>query len=275
MNNKKIRFTSGFDFYKDYNTAPITEIAESLGLKIDNYNKICCPCPNHDDQNPSTTLTTSGKYENTFKCWSCGEKGDALSLVIAVKNGIAPSEYFNTLKNGTVEEKEKMISYRDDAAIYIDSIFPGNIEYVNGNEKSKKEKRPHLPKWIEEEIGLHPYFDKPRTIKIKENGKTKNIKMDGLSEYEAADIILGKLFELQSNLKEYQNKIFKDFPELDGKAKFYIMDTIDNKIDTIDVYVGMYQVYLNYEINNEIDERIQSGNGYVWETEEGKEYELQ
>ena len=51
---------------------PIEGVAERLGLRVERHK---CLCPFHDDHTPS--LTFKG---NKFKCWSCGENGDSISL---------------------------------------------------------------------------------------------------------------------------------------------------------------------------------------------------
>ena len=52
---------------------PIEGVAERLGLEVVRHK---CLCPFHDDHTPS--LTFKG---HKFKCWSCGESGDSISLV--------------------------------------------------------------------------------------------------------------------------------------------------------------------------------------------------
>ena len=48
-------------------------VAQRLGIMI-KYHKALCPF--HDDHTPSMTFK-----KNKFKCWSCGESGDSISLV--------------------------------------------------------------------------------------------------------------------------------------------------------------------------------------------------
>ncbi len=56
---------------------PIEGVAERLGLHVVRH-KALCPalCPFHDDHKPSLTFK-----KNKWKCWSCGEEGDTISLV--------------------------------------------------------------------------------------------------------------------------------------------------------------------------------------------------
>jgi hypothetical protein len=51
---------------------PIEGVAERLGLKVERHK---CLCPFHDDHRASLTFKN-----NKFKCWSCGESGDSISL---------------------------------------------------------------------------------------------------------------------------------------------------------------------------------------------------
>ena len=53
---------------------PIEGVAERLGLRVERHK---CLCPFHDDHTPSLTFRN-----NKYKCWSCGESGDTISLVM-------------------------------------------------------------------------------------------------------------------------------------------------------------------------------------------------
>ena len=57
---------------------PIEGVAERLGLRVERHK---CLCPFHDDHTPSLTFKN-----NKFKCWSCGESGDTISLVMKYQN---------------------------------------------------------------------------------------------------------------------------------------------------------------------------------------------
>ena len=57
---------------------PIEGVAERLGLQVTRHK---CLCPFHNDHTPSMTFK-KGKW----KCWSCGEGGDTISLVQKVLN---------------------------------------------------------------------------------------------------------------------------------------------------------------------------------------------
>ena len=51
---------------------PIEGVAERLGLEVSRHK---CLCPFHDDHTPSMTFR-----HNKYKCWSCGESGNTISL---------------------------------------------------------------------------------------------------------------------------------------------------------------------------------------------------
>ena len=51
---------------------PIEGVAERLGLQVSRHK---CLCPFHDDHRASLTFKN-----NKFKCWSCGESGNTISL---------------------------------------------------------------------------------------------------------------------------------------------------------------------------------------------------
>ena len=51
---------------------PIEGVAERLGLHVSRHK---CLCPFHDDHTPSLSFKN-----NKFRCWSCGESGDSISL---------------------------------------------------------------------------------------------------------------------------------------------------------------------------------------------------
>ena len=55
---------------------PCEGVAQRLGLTVKHHKAIC---PFHDDHTPSLTFKGS-----KWKCWSCGESGDSISLVMKV-----------------------------------------------------------------------------------------------------------------------------------------------------------------------------------------------
>ena len=57
---------------------PCEGVAQRLGFTIKRHKALC---PFHNDHTPSLTFK-----KNKFKCWSCGECGDTISLVMKVLN---------------------------------------------------------------------------------------------------------------------------------------------------------------------------------------------
>lgn len=53
---------------------PIEGVAERLGFQVKRHKALC---PFHNDHRPSLTFK-----KNKYKCWSCGESGDSISLVM-------------------------------------------------------------------------------------------------------------------------------------------------------------------------------------------------
>lgn len=264
-----IKMKYGYDFYRNPDLVPIKDLAEILGIEVVN-GKMRCPCPNHADNNPSVDISETGKYQNKWKCWSCGESGDALSLVLAYKEGITPSEYWNVMGNKgyiTDEEKKRVYEATDNAKLFIEKHFPGNIEVINvGEQKISYNEilKPNLPKWIWEEINLKRNFEAPQYVRaqtgVDKKGKPvyKNEYFGQLSEIEAAEMIIDKLFELQINLREFQEKVFKEFPDLENNALAYlhISDVTATKTEEIDGYIEKYKTYLYYLAGKDTTDKI-------------------
>ena len=57
---------------------PSEGVAQRLGFKVERHKTLC---PFHNDHTPSLTFK-----KNKFRCWSCGESGDTISLVMKVLN---------------------------------------------------------------------------------------------------------------------------------------------------------------------------------------------
>ncbi len=57
---------------------PIEGVAERLGLRVERHK---CLCPFHDDHTPSLSFKN-----NKFRCWSCGESGGTIDLVMKYQN---------------------------------------------------------------------------------------------------------------------------------------------------------------------------------------------
>lgn len=78
-------------FEKVKSAARIAEVVERFGVKLDRAGKACCPF--HNEDTPSFSVK---KEDNIFKCFGCGESGDAIHFVAKIKN-IEPLEAAKTL----------------------------------------------------------------------------------------------------------------------------------------------------------------------------------
>lgn len=65
--------TEAFQTAKDH--LDIREVAELYGVHLDRSGKACCPF--HNEKTPSFAINEKGQY---FKCFGCGEGGDAITL---------------------------------------------------------------------------------------------------------------------------------------------------------------------------------------------------
>ena len=54
----------------------IEDVAERLGMRVVRHRTLC---PFHDDHHPSLSFSPS---RGTWRCWACGERGDAAALVM-------------------------------------------------------------------------------------------------------------------------------------------------------------------------------------------------
>ena len=245
----KITYPRGFEVFRDYSQVPIDEVANSLGIDLTQGNKMSCPCPDHEDKNPSAEISRRGKYENKWKCWSCGEGGGVVELVMAVKDGINPSEYYSTLKNGTSTEKHKMLIARDNAMIYLNNLFPGIIEVSSGENTKKENELPELPDWILKNYGLPRYFDKPFFVKVRSSSGEEVREKGQLSKIDAAEMVLGKLIELENNLWDMKEKFYELYPHIkDDVGLRLTMDaSVKAKIEEVVSYEDKYRSYIKGE----------------------------
>ena len=66
-------------------TLDLLEVAQHYGIELHKqgrYTMICCPHPDHEDNNPSCVINgrEARSYANTFKCFSCGVRGDIIDF---------------------------------------------------------------------------------------------------------------------------------------------------------------------------------------------------
>ena len=78
---------------------PIEGVAQRLGLSVKGHKALCCF---HNDHRPSLTFK-----KNKFRCWSCGECGDSISLVERVlgKNFLDACRWLSLTPNPSPVER--------------------------------------------------------------------------------------------------------------------------------------------------------------------------
>ena len=78
---------------------PIEGVAQRLGLTVKGHKALCCF---HNDHRPSLTFK-----KNKFRCWSCGESGDSISLVERVlgKNFLDACRWLSLTPNPSPVER--------------------------------------------------------------------------------------------------------------------------------------------------------------------------
>ena len=245
MQEKKqsfIRMKYGYEYYKDPAIVPITGVAEALGIDIFPGGRITCPCPDHADNNPSCVISDTGRTSNHFKCFSCGEGGGVLELVIAVKGGLSPSEYWRCVNSSDPELNKKAREKKNEALLYIEELYPGNIE-VSDKPFFSKDDFPEIPGSFWRKIGVRdpgiPAFAKYQTgwkidgnvhLPITESREFK------ISLRETADVMLSLIMDHKRKLNEYLFGVFEKFPDIDVKNRIYMSDVTDKELEECENY---------------------------------------
>ena len=116
---------------------PIEGVAERLGLRVERHK---CLCPFHDDHTPSLTFR-----KNKFRCWSCGECGGTIDLVMKYLNKdfkeacgwldplqTSPRGGLQSLPRG--EEKKPKVPLRGD----LGGVYARFFEHPFLNEEARK-----------------------------------------------------------------------------------------------------------------------------------------
>lgn len=245
--------------YEFFKMIPLTEVAELLGLKKEHNGNYKSPL--HLDRHPSMTIETNEnhKYYNKWRDWSFNEGGGPIELVMAVKNGIAPSDYWSHRE----QYKEE---YRD-AIKFLDGYFPGGIIKLEDTVKNLKEPPiPKIPKDMLQKIGLknNPFYPVNRII-YNEMGERITTTFQ-LPKSDAATMIIAKLMDYKNSLRSFIEKVYDYAPELrqidlapqclELRTKYY-EETVDKLIDTLREYY-LEQVDIDYpspdnifgEVNN-------------------------
>jgi len=107
-------------------------VAQRLGLTIKHHKALC---PFHNDHTPSMTFK-----EARFKCWSCGESGDSISLVQKVlgKNFLDACRWL---------ADEHNIILADESSKFQDSGFKSEVKPFDASRYERFFERP----WLNEE----------------------------------------------------------------------------------------------------------------------------
>lgn len=215
-----------YDFYKHNENVPIKELADILGLEKGKNGNYICPC--HNDTHPSLVLTSHGKYENTFKCFACGESGDALMLTMAVRSHINPSEYWTNTKDN--------FKYLIDAAKFIEEYFPGGL-IIYGQEKDTTPKMPMITGRMLKQIGLLPDF--------------LNEKKSGVEFEDKVYLLLDKIDDyLKKHVEDEYSSIIKRFPKLSDIDRRYIAETLVTENEQIEKVYKEIQAFADYTYTN-------------------------
>lgn len=286
-----------FDFYKNYDSVPIDKIAESLGIDRKRNGKYLCVC--HDDTNPSMVINKTGKYENKFKCFSCGETGNVFSLVLAARFGIMPSEYFNT------DVKERFKKWGEEikeTALYIEDYYPGAITKIEDVYKKNADGFPIVPARLLKEIGLTPNYMGSQRVRAYNSlfstdkygnkryfsedelnylqGHDESVTLPAMEREEAAKLLQEKLTEYLSDLMEFRDNLKELFPllENDNGTRRYINHVIGEKYDVADKYLKMVEKYINekeknLELNKDSLEQMKEELDEYFNKDSNDEYE--
>lgn len=241
----KIRLKYGYGFYRNRENVPIMEVAEALGI-TPVKGKICCPCPDHEDKNPSCQISAEKNY---WKCFSCGESGGALELVVAIREGISPSQFW-ALKDSDIK---KFMAVRDRAVLFIDKLFPGNLEVVSGEKKRGVVNDipfPDINPKFWKDIGLKnpfiPYVVKDR---VSEDERSGHLINDQLNEELAAEMTIGKAFDAEEAARNEPFDIFRKYPDIPSKTKAYMIQESLKRAEEIAVQRKAIEQYITEKYN--------------------------
>ena len=68
------------EWLNDIRATPIEDVAKELGIEVGRHKALC---PFHEDRHPSLHFDVK---RNRYKCFACGESGDAIDLVMRYNN---------------------------------------------------------------------------------------------------------------------------------------------------------------------------------------------
>ena len=150
-------------FEKVKEVVRIEEVVEHFGVHLDRLGKALCPL--HQEKTPSFSVK---REENIFKCFGCGEGGDAIDFVAKYK-GIEPIE------------AAKMI-----AEMYGIDNNPSGEKY-RARQVTSKEDKIHKTARVVAKQSIKEYINDC----IKDIGKTDYFAKRGLTKDTIAKLGLG------------------------------------------------------------------------------------
>lgn len=214
--NKKTRDIINWDYFN--HDIPIIEVCEALGIEIGPNLKIHCPNPHHADHDPSCSLNPE---RNTYHCFSCGESGSPLNLVLSVIEGLSKEDLKALRASGKGDVATRHLK---NAAYFLENLFPGGIKKEIIAEKDNNDLPvPEIPKEILNELGfnVNPILY-GQNIRIKDSyltgkggsfGSTIMINTDDyfLTKTEKAEFLLDKIIAREEEIKREAKAVISKY----------------------------------------------------------------
>lgn len=200
---------------------PLKDVCDLLGIEVNSKGFFLCPA--HDDKKPSAQI----RPNNRWKCFSCGEGGSTLDLVMYAL--------------GTKDIME--------AVRFLVQYYPEGMQTLE--ETKEEEELPYISPKLIKEIGLssnplNPVFWKGQTGTNEKGEAVFEQKTQQIADKaEALDLILEKIVEKQISLTDYANRIFDSFPGLNQEAIAYIKEQTKAKIKELDAAKAPIIAYQN------------------------------
>ena len=203
----------------------IIDVANRLGFKLKTTNTndttaVKC-CFGHEDKNPSLVLQPN---THSYKCRSCGAKGDTISLIQKVKGMkfLEALEFLGADINKPEQVKEDAYQYLKRKRIPLDLLKELNVSIGNdyikfdlGNGHFKKRLFNNNMKWTQSRGATTTLY------KVGELGKKKNIilaegEIDAISIYQHTGL---PVWSATAGAGSFPDKLIEEFKEVN---KIYI-----------------------------------------------------
>lgn len=233
--------TSKYNFREIRENVLIEDMANALGIHIDNKGYFKAPC--HDDTKPSATIVPNKGNSNRCQSWHCFTCNITGSVIDFVAYATGNAEFEN---DGP--RKGRMTLGSIIAA--CDVIAQYHPEIVHDTEKEATFvpiNRPQITRDLIKELGLesNPYFktrvrfDDPagsfEESKKPEKERKYPIIADEIviTETEATLLLLDKIEERADKYVDFEQQVFKAFPGLDAKAREEITKETNARIKAL------------------------------------------